>query len=233
MRRAGRNRPIEVRRRRWPRLAGSSPPVTLRSCHGSAIGVMTDSVGTEKCWSNPVTARGPRSERRAAPAAPSVSTWMSLPFGDGDDHAGQLVDREGGDARPPFPAPRSPGRRARSGRRRSCSTRSARHVRSADGVQGELHGDERPLPVHHEVGDAGGSRSALRPVRHRLPSPGGSTRPSAPSCGRGARGTGRPCWRSWSRRLPWSARPARRCRVWRSRRTPARRTGPGRHRATP
>ena len=59
---------------------------------------MTDSVGTENCWSNAITARGPRSGWTEPPAASSVSAWISAALGDGDDHAGQLVHRKGGDA---------------------------------------------------------------------------------------------------------------------------------------
>ena len=84
--------------------------------------------GTEKCWSNAVTARGPRSDgARIRPRRRSGLDVAAL--GDGDDHAGQLVDGQGGDAVPTAPAPRSPARRARRG----PAPRARRGVRATSG----------------------------------------------------------------------------------------------------
>ena len=110
---------------------------------------MADSVGTEKCRSNAVTARGPGPSGRGAGRLVGQCLDVAA-LGDGDDHAGQLVDRERGDAsrllqrlghqdgelraHPPL-----------------VLDEELRDVRLTDGVQGELRGDERPLPVDHEV----------------------------------------------------------------------------------
>ena len=110
----------------------------------------TESVGTEKCESKAVTARGPRSGWPAVPAAPSVSTWMSLPSVTATIIRASWSTGTVGTRSACSSA--SVTRTASSDRTRQFMfDEECGHLRPTNGMQGELHGDECPLPVDLEV----------------------------------------------------------------------------------
>ena len=101
-----------------------SCPRVIEPSPGSApLWGMTDSVGTEKCPSNALTARGPRPESTTGATGAIRQRLDVAAFGDRDDHAGQLIHRKGRERAPLARAPLS--RRPRAPIARAARARRA------------------------------------------------------------------------------------------------------------